>query len=186
MKIFLLQPRQTGKTTKAVYEFLKNPNNTLYITHNIDSVKHIKDLAGLNHKNIISQRQFLNNKGVRNIDTIILDEYLFFEKKGEVYKTVKIMNPENIYVYSTANKVYPSRLFNGVKKYKYTHTLSEIIELYSKNYSEEEISELYFNFITDSDFKIIDTFKHTKDKQDLLHIIGEESYRLEVLNNYLN
>jgi hypothetical protein len=185
MKIFLIQPRQTGKTTKAVYEFLKDPDNTLFITHKIEVSKHIKDLIGFNHKNVISAKQFLNKKGVHKVKSIILDEYLFFENKEDVYKEVYGSGFENIYVFSTSNKIYDKRLFNNIKRYKKDYSYEHMVDLHKSNFSRQEVYELYYNFLTDSDFKIIDTYKHTKDRQDLIHILGEESYRTEVLNNYL-
>jgi hypothetical protein len=114
-----------------------------------------------------------------------LDEYLFFENKEDVYKEVYGSGFENIYVFSTSNKIYDKRLFNNIKRYKKDYSYEHMVDLHKSNFSRQEVYELYYNFLTDSDFKIIDTYKHTKDRQDLIHILGEESYRTEVLNNYL-
>jgi len=50
-KVFLIQPRQSGKTTKAMYEFVKDPDNTIFVAHSYDMAKRIHDRVGGNIKN---------------------------------------------------------------------------------------------------------------------------------------
>jgi hypothetical protein len=50
-KYFYIQPRQTGKTTYALYELLKDVDNSVLITFNRQSMGHLSDRTGLGFKN---------------------------------------------------------------------------------------------------------------------------------------
>ena len=39
-KYFIMQPRQSGKTQKAIYEYLKNPEDSLFICRIIPKSNH--------------------------------------------------------------------------------------------------------------------------------------------------
>lgn len=84
-KTFYLQPRKTGKTTKAKQLFLESPFNTLYVTFNPDYIIGSGEIFNNFSKNIIRPHKFNEIIRGRRFNNIILDEYLFFEKKKIIY-----------------------------------------------------------------------------------------------------
>lgn len=197
-KYFLLQARQTGKTTKAIYEYLKDDKNTLFVSFDEQSTKRVCKKAKGNPKHFISAKSFKTyaTRGGANVipfKNIILDEYLFFENKSEIYKLVQYLSPENIYIFSSPNKRYEKESFDLVKNNKHNKSANEILELYIEKQGgvckkvQNEIYELYYNFITDFDTVLIDSDLGISNsrKKELRHIMGEESYETEILNQYL-
>lgn len=190
-KVFLMQPRQSGKTTKAMYEFVKDPDNTIFVTHNYDMVKHIHDRVGGNIKNFTSSSQFSNKIiGIRP-KNIILDEYMFFKNRDEIYKEIQVIQPENLYIFSTSDKLYDKKLFDFVKENKRTISYHGLLEKYRDKltqYIEKQIYDLYYNFLTDDDTILIDVDfgGNMKDRSDLIGILGKEQYGIEIINSYLS
>ena len=87
--IFLMQPRQSGKTTKAIYEFLKEPDNSIFVVHNNSMLKYIHTIVGsVIEKKIITSNQFHVKIIGNRFKNIILDEYMFFKNKDEIYKYI--------------------------------------------------------------------------------------------------
>ncbi len=190
-KVFLMQPRQSGKTTKAMYEFVKDPDNTIFVTHSYDMVKHIHDRVGGNIKNFTSSNQFKNKFIGRRPKNIILDEYMFFRNRDEIYKEIQVINPENVYIYSTSDKLYDKKLFDFVKENKRTTSYQDLLKKYGDkltDYIEKQIYDLYYNFLTDDDTILIDVdFGRTmKDRSELIGILGKERYGIETINSYLS
>lgn len=99
-KIFLLQPRQTGKTTKAIYEYIKEPNDTILVLRNNVDVKNIQHLLGTDDtKNVITSDQLINKVCGNRPKNIILDEYMYFLNKDIIYKEIQTISPENLYIF---------------------------------------------------------------------------------------
>ncbi len=186
-KIFLIQPRQSGKTTKAMYEFVKDPDNTIFVTHCYDAIKYIHNRIDGKTKNFTSANQFHNNIIGKRPKNIILDEYMLFENKDKIYKDINRIQPENVYIFSTSNKVYNKKIFDIVKENKRTMSYTDLIENCDR-YDANEIYELYYNFLTDYDTILIDSdFGGTmKDRSDMIGILGKEQYGIQVLNSYLH
>jgi hypothetical protein len=194
--IFLIQPRQSGKTTKAMYEFIKDPDNTLFVTRNRLMSKEICDMVGGNMKNF-TDSHFFNSRVIGiNFKNIILDEYMFFLNKDEIYKTIQAIKPDNVYIFSTSNKKYNKDLLNFVKENKSTHSYQGLILKYGAGLGlseeiEKQIYELYYNFLTDEDTVLIDynfsinPLPFKKDKKELIEYLGKEKYEIEILNSYL-
>ncbi len=190
-KYFFIQPRQSGKTTKALDIYRKSPNDSLFITYKADFANELCKKVNGNPKNFISSMK-IKDKTV-GYKFIILDEYMFFKNKEEVYENiVKMIDVETIYIYSTSNKQYNKYLYNFVKYCKeiglsYSATLSEYSRY--KGFSdktEDDIRELYYNFLTDSDIILDDKFKKsTKNTEELINILCKEQYEVEILNKYL-
>jgi len=194
-KIFLMQPRQSGKTTKAIYEYIKDPENTIFVTHSLTAAHSIYEKLGGRRDNFLSSKQFINRiRGVK-IKNLILDEYMFFSKKDEIYKDIK-HNVENLYIYSTSDKTYKTNIFNFVKENKLNFPLSDVIEMYDKKFCrgnitaeiEKEIYDLYYNFLTDYDTVLIDTCYNydMSDKSHLIGVLGKEQYATQIINCYLS
>ena len=159
-KIFLMQPRQSGKTTKAIYTFLKDPENTIFVVHNSNTIEYIHDKVGKNIKNCISSKQFHNKIiGKQTPKTIILDEYMLFKNKDEIYKIVQVIQPENVYIFSTPDKLYDKKLIDFVKEHKHTTSYQDLLLKYENKLTEnieKQIYDLYYNFLTDNDTILID------------------------------
>jgi hypothetical protein len=189
-KIFLMQPRQSGKTTKAMYEFAKDPENTIFVTHNFDMVKHIHNRIGGNIKNFTSANQFHNKIIGRRPKNIILDEYMFFKNRDEIYKEIQVIQPENVYIFSTSDKLYDKQILDFVKENKRTTSYQDLLIKYGDKlteYVEKQIYDLYYNFLTDDDTILIDIDfgGNMKDRSDLIGILGKEQYGIEIVNSYL-
>lgn len=188
--------RQSGKTTTAIYEFLKNPEETLLITFNENMCHHIcKNFLRVDkHKNIISINKFLNCRmSLSDCKRIILDEYLLFNPELSIDLYQKIINSkfiEELIIFSTPRKKYNKEMFDLVKKLKpilQWQMCHKVIEqLLDIEVKTEDVRELYFNFLTDEDVEI--NKKVNVDKREserLKEILGEKKYSLEVLAEYL-
>lgn len=191
--IFLMQPRQSGKTTKAIYEFLKEPDNSIFVVHNNSMLKYIHTIVGsVIEKKIITSNQFHVKIIGNRFKNIILDEYMFFKNKDEIYKYIQLIQPENVYIFSTSDKAYSKKLFDFVKENKCTLNYEELINKYKKEYHlnesvEKEIYDLYYNFLTDKNTILIDFDfgGNMKDRTNLIGILGKEQYGVEIINSYL-
>jgi len=186
-------PRQSGKTDKAIYEYLKDPDNTIFVTHNSHSAQLIRDKVSGDMKNFISSEVFVNKLIGRRAKTIILDEYMFFKNKDIIHKEIQVIQPENVLIYSTPNKSYDKLLYYLVKEKKNRFSYQRLVEKYSQYYEltkeiEKDIYDLYYNFLTDSDTKIINqsTIKLPNNTIEQLKLqLTSEQYLIEVKGEYL-
>ena len=181
-KEFLMQPMRSGKTTKAMYEFVKDPDNTIFVTHNYEMVKYVHNRVGGNLKNITSSNHFKYKIVGRRLKNIILDDYMFFKNRDEIYKEIQVIQPDNVYIFSTSDKLYDKKIFDFVKENKRTTSYQDLLQKYGDKLTEcieKEIYSLYYNFLTDDDTILIDADfgGNMKDKSDLIGILGEERYR---------
>lgn len=231
-KIFFLQPRQSGKTGKAIYEYIKDSDNSIFVTYNRKATEYISKIIKykfrLNLDNIMSAKRFIK-PNIRMKKNIILDEYMFFKHKKEIYEKLKYECYENLYIFSTSNKQYNKDIFNFIKlikqndiTYESSIKLFNSISLYlaynqnqnyiynenniyfssilsflksiqfqTKEYDiviKDEMYDLYYNFITDSDIKLIDvSLNHNNDYayEKLKSIINKQQYEIEYRNIYL-
>lgn len=192
--IFLMQPRQSGKTTKAMYEYLKDPDNTIFVSHNYDMAKYVRSIVGGDMKNFASENTFLDKICGRNPKNIILDEYMFFKNKKLIWEHINTIRPENVYIYSTSDKIYSKKLFDFVKQSKRYSYYSALVRRYEEVYGEpiteeiqQQLDDLYYNFLTDYNTTLIDfdINKPKKDYSDLKNIISKENFDLEINNIYL-
>lgn len=162
-KTFYIQPRQTGKTTKAVKEFLESPDENLLLVHNKHRANDLEKKYNINHKNIIGYVGEHIFHG-RQINKLLIDEYLFFKDFQKLYRIITENSFYNeIKVYSTSNKKYDKRLLNIIKKYKDIFDYVTLFEICSFVFKEfncditiEIFNEHYNNFLSDSDCVIID------------------------------
>lgn len=197
-KIFLMQPRQSGKTTKAIYEFIKDPNNSLFVTTKIELAKEIHNKVGGDSNKFISCNEFRNKVlGNKTPKNIILDEYMFFKNKDEIYQIINSIQPQNVYVFSTSDKIYNKKIFDFVKENKRTTSHQDLLKKYCKELTyggvltddfKKQIYDLYYNFLTDEDTVLIDyDFSRVREvnRRDLVDLLGENQYNIEIINSYL-
>jgi len=182
---FIMAPRQSGKTTFAIQELHRNPLTTAMACHSSDMSKYLKKKTGYTH-NIFSQNEeskFLNDR----VQTLILDEYMWFKDKDILYNRITGSMVKEIIVLSTSDKQYSKDLFLWVRKNKTGKNFHELLESYEGEMTKEikkEIYDLYFNFFTDPDCKLT-TFAPIGNREHLRRMMGEEKYSLEILNEYV-
>jgi len=167
-KYFFISNRQSGKTNKALYEFSKNPENSVFITHS--QRENIRYELFKKHKNKIFT-QDSNFRGIR-VDKIIVDEYMLFSEKQKIrlYHELQQIGASEIYIFTTLDKIYNKYIFKFVvecKKSTYQPNIENFenyIKMNNVDFTlkednlkvvENEINSLYNNFITDPDCKII-------------------------------
>lgn len=188
-KYFFINPRYSGKTSKAIYEYLKSPEDTLYVCHNKQTAKEIcKSINGIS-KNFISCKEFETfTLWGTYINNIIFDEYLFFSNKEKVYnKFIQciIYKIQNLYIFSTSNILYDFDLLSQIKSLKKEKVLNyDSISVLEKLYTNKIISQYLNNFLTDKDIKIIDEDWNYHFNEDLYSFYGKEEYSLFVENNW--
>lgn len=114
-RIFTIQPRQSGKTSRAMFEFAKDPMHSLLVTNTLGQVTLLNKQLGFKSDNVITASMFRNMYiGIRP-DTIILDDYLFFKNKDEIWKEIQLRQPKNIYIFTTSDKMYNRDTFELIK-----------------------------------------------------------------------
>lgn len=158
-----MQPRQSGKTQKAIYEYLKSPEDSLFVCCNSSCFDYINELSYENIKNICTSNQYINDIKYSKFKNIILDEYLYLENYQKLTEVVnENSNIENVYIFSSPVKIYKTTLYQFVLMYKACGPFSELCEFFTKHFNceidnilRDELSELYYNFLTDDDCKLI-------------------------------
>jgi hypothetical protein len=157
-KYFYLVERQCGKTSKALYEFSKDPHNTVFITFNSNNADILCKRLGKKHPNIMTPDRFLNwIKGRKSPKTIIIDEYLSLSRKQEIYRNIKLLNPENLYIFSTPTPDHNHYVVNLIKTLKEHTTLSQFLSEQNPNVRKTIENDLNFwwdCFLTDHDVNV--------------------------------
>lgn len=176
-KYFFISNRQSGKTTKAVYEFLKDPKNTLFICHNNESREEVVKAVGLPPSechNIISASNQDNTRG-RRFKRAIYDDYLSidYETRYALQYWSVPLGVEEILCFSTSARLYDKSTFEFVAELKrderilafessidrvcFTDVLVEMTDVLIRTSEKmkEEMYDLYHNYLTDPDTMII-------------------------------
>lgn len=112
-RLFIQGQRQSGKTNFALYEFMKDPSESLLIVHSMNTAKDLQREIRKHFKydDITLERVFRNIKSASTPDdiyrgvrprTVVIDEMLLFSNYKELFDmTMKQPDVENIFVYST-------------------------------------------------------------------------------------
>lgn len=195
-----MSPRQSGKTDKALYEYLKDPENTIFISPNMTCSEKTRRKINGDKRNFMSFDNLERKLVGRRPKTLILDEYMKWDRKITLNRVINHINPERLLIFSSSDKLYRKDIFEFVKKYKYQ---MNHIDLSFKFFEENphlmiqknktnldnpnQIGELYFNFITDEDTVLIDSgFESAKlYDENVRRSLGDYRYKLEILNEYL-
>jgi len=153
-KIFNIQPVKSGKTASAIFKFLEDSRNTLFICKDNFHAKEVTNKIGNGvSPNIITSTalEFLK-RNINKYTTIILDDYLDFSNKKDIYLCIKnFATAKNIYIYSSLNKSFYASSF--ITKLKPAIPYLALKKVALDNYmSEDTFNDLYYNFLTDSSF----------------------------------
>lgn len=167
IKYFLLGPRRSGKTTKAISIYRESPNDTLFVSPNKQSSNDVCHKCHGLPSSFISSKIFEGNAmGLIHYRNIIFDEYCFYEHKEKILCSVQIVDPQKIFIFSTPN--YDQSMFDFVKHYKPHMSTRGMISLFklergipenNQTIVDIQILDLYYSFLTDDD---ILPFKQTK------------------------
>ena len=194
-----MQPRQSGKTSKAIYEYIKNRDNSLFVTTNIGCRDHVRKLLGEEDDHVISAGNLtakINREPLSKINftNVIMDSYMYYERKEEINKLIKnTIQPDNLYIFSTSDRAYSKKLFEIVKIYKGLNLSCEgVYAIYKSRKGKlpkkvkQEIYDLYYNFITDKDIILVDKNMNydPRNKKHFKKMIGKKAYKVEILNKY--
>lgn len=161
-KNFYLLPRGSGKTTKAIEQFVKDPENTFFVTFNDDvarqTFRRCSELYSTKYKssNFMSCDKFVQTWGTRP-STIILDEYYLFTNRKEVYEYVNKMYPiQNLYIFSSPNDIHDENLIQLIKLGKQSdkEQLYLFIQSLQKNPLFFKMIDLYYDFLSDPDIVV--------------------------------
>lgn len=176
-KYFFISNRQSGKTTMALYEYLKDPENTVLVCTDgstRDSAVKRSGIEPSKCKNVISADR-LSIRG-KKIKRLIFDEYLFidYEKRLKLHASLMPLGIEEIICFSTPERLYDKNVFEFVvelkkekrtlafdvkfnKKFCFSDVLIEITDPMIKTSDKirEEMFELYHNYLTDPDTVLI-------------------------------
>lgn len=171
---FFITGRQNGKTHLAIYEYMKDPYNSLLILWSRDQINSIlKQIPELKKYNTIISINDLKSgasKG-KQIKKLIIDEYLFHTLENR--KLISNMLIPAIFIdgeiicFSSPKIQYNKKLFDIIKYFKakgssLPYSSQFILELYfakCRKYTENipnavkqklklEIDDLYYNLIT--------------------------------------
>ncbi len=140
---------------------MKSSEDSLFICHNRACIKYIK-LHG-NIKNICTSSQYIKDAKYSKFKNLILDEYFYFKDYRELTYVIKANSTiENVYIFSTPVKIYKTELYQFVSMYKTGRSFNELCNLFKFQFNcnigdapINELSELYYNFLTDDDCKLI-------------------------------
>ena len=194
-KTLFITPRQVGKTTKIIYEYMKNPTESIVIVHSNSMKQHIvKMLDAANFKmnrkpeNIFSQHanieQLVWYCEKHKVKKIFIDEYMCFSYKNmvKIIELMHHMSDTEIVAFSTSDKLYDKGLFDRIKYYKkYNHCKS----LFFNFNNQKDSDKLYVSMITDPDTMVIPTnfgkkelvcpakYEHMNDEQFQTDIMGK-------------
>ena len=199
-KVFYLQPRQIGKTTMAIYQFLADIDNTLFVTHSEQIARIItKRLFNqYTHPNIVSCEEVIRKRLGPRYKNIILDEYMFFKNRGDLYVYLNgIGNIENLYIFSTSDRKYEASIFDTIKTQKrINNDFLYILKLYHQKFAksivfsdvDEQIKSLYYNFLTDPDTNVIDYgFEFPRHRiGEMCNALNNEQFEVEIMNRYVS
>lgn len=191
-----IQPRHVGKTTLAVYEYLKNPDSTLFIVPNKMMAYDTEKRFLLPKNTLITVNNILTKIRSKNFSKIIFDEYMFIEKRNEfIYPLISQLNDNGeVYIFSTPKRQYNKYLFDEIIKYKKEGKYSgDFLRdnkiLLSNEKIKEEFNELWNDLLTHPNNKIhtekLPFFKYpTRTKIDeYFNLLNNKQYELEILNN---
>lgn len=142
----LISNRQSGKSKIAYYEFLKDPEHTMFISLGYKELPKHKNILPCQHFEIIAK-----TVRAQKINKIIIDNYfdLTSSEMEECYHLINSCNLQEVSLFTTA-KTFNGEVVELIKDSKLNKTNLDITL-----YGREEVRELIHNFVTDPRTKII-------------------------------
>jgi len=131
----------------------------LYVAQNYDTARAIYERVKISKERFMSSNQFLYEVDGKKTRNIILDEYMLFDNKDEVYKKIQYVRPENVYIFSSFYKSYSRKIFDFIKDNKQVMSYQGMLDSYDGELTDnirQQFYDLYYNFITDYDVKLVD------------------------------
>jgi hypothetical protein len=153
-KIFNIQPVKSGKTASAIFKFLDDSKNTLFICKDSFHAEEVLSKIGDScSPNIIAstELEFIKSN-INKYTSIVIDDYLAFTNKKDIYLCIKnFARAKNIYIYSSLNKSFYASSF--ITKLKPTIPYLALKKVALDNYMSEDVfNDLYYSFLTDCSF----------------------------------
>jgi len=159
MKIYYnLQNRQSGKSQRLIYEFLKDPENTIVLSRTEKCAKHLWKRMGMNKYKIrfISALSHNSKSKFKDVKRILIDEYSIYKHKVKkeidyVRQILEMYVGEEIILFSTPNKIYNHNLILLIKQcksYNYSYNESERFLSKTFEFNRDDILEYWYDLIT--------------------------------------
>lgn len=164
-------PRRSGKSTLAEYEFNKDTENTMFVVFNNSMLQHIESAKNYK-KNFFTQRSDLKGFSFKKA---VIDEYLLFDLKGlkNLYENLHLLGIKEVFIFTT-NEEFDKDAVEWIKSLKLrgiywrdSNGLKEMpnsirarLETNTSKKNDrmfEHLDKIHFNFLTDSNSKIIFT-----------------------------
>jgi len=185
---YFIYPRQSGKTDKAVYEYVKDvQSNILLVLDERRKKEILNKYPTIYPNNIITEKEFITAPRKQNTKLVIVDDYNLFKEKHKIYTILK----NNLWNYLITTSFYKQHdvsmfLFIKERKEKWSYSLiSEAYEKINSAYDVEKFNELFYNPVTDSNVKIIDYFINRSLNTTAAMIGNQEIFDVEFINKWL-
>lgn len=180
MKQVNIMPRRSGKTTKAIQCFENAMDrDPIVICFNQNMADYTMRNVKFRVKNEIDKKQFVTcnfDLRSRRFKDVIIDEYFIMplDRRKHIWEWAQVACPENITVFGTLPYKYDDDILKFVTEIKKLGLgvghliIDEFCVDYEMKYNEPQtsalnlIKDLYYNFITDADANIKNTYKKFK------------------------
>ncbi len=164
MKYFNILEEKSGKTTQALLQYYQDPENSVLVVFNLKRLMYIREVFAIDGLAITTAGLFTKFMLGNRKKKIIFDDYPYLKNTRQIYEFVNgYCIDSDIHIFSTPQKLWDKKIFDFVKRFKntpgggsnihqaYKHyfSLSEI-----NAYEVNQITELYYNFITDKDTEV--------------------------------
>lgn len=203
VKTLYITGRRNGKSSKARYEFLKNPESTAFITESRELGFHALGSKYRDHIYDVKTNLCSKLRGCY-YTRFIVDEYLLIKKihRTRLYEAVATNNRlRELLLFTSPDDLYPAGLLQTITEHKtagigYAESeaayIKSLLKLISAGALRENLDNLldtyrsiYYSYITDPDTIII----HEEVKNPVLnesdYYYHKETYHSEVLGRYI-
>ncbi len=187
MKLYFnIRNRQSGKSSTLIYEYLKSSEDTFIITRDIRASHYYIEKIGLKNTLSIGQLDKLKRKEIKRL---LIDEYLFFNEKQKEDLNKIINCYEEVFLFSSSNKIYNSVLLSLIKQCKEKGYNNKILKDYF-GFKSSDIFEYWNNLLTHPDIKIINhrnlnNLNYLYKAKKICDKFSKEQFETEILGQYI-
>ena len=160
---FFIMPRQSGKTTLAIKEFMENPDDNVLFVENQNYVRSIVGiindmgfkLTATQLNNIVSSTKRLQGKRPKKI---IFDEYSLLNKLEKIaVKNFVYILKASVTIFTTIDNNYNKELLDIVRTAKKDDiSLDDIVKIVDDKSKSLEVIEMYNDIITNPEANFYD------------------------------